>query len=137
MTANAFMSVSIDPPLAMISVRRKARFAAAVSLGDSFGVNFLAESQEALSNHFGGRPAPGLQPAFALHHGTPLLEGSLAQLVLRTVAVHEAGDHFLYVGAVEHLALGTERRPLVFFSGAYKQVNIHKAPQVFWASDGW
>lgn len=138
MTANAFMSVSLDPPLATISVRRQARFAAAIGPGDHFGVNFLLESQEALSNHFGGRPSPDLQPDFESHKGTPLLANSLAQLVLRTVVVHEAGDHLLYLGQVEHLALGAERKPLVFFSGTYKQVNIHKAPQIFWAgNDGW
>ena len=138
MTANAFISVSLDPPLAAISVRRKARFAAAVGLGDRFGVNFLLESQEALSNHFGGRPEAGLLPVFESHDGTPLLEGSLAQIVLRAVAVHAAGDHLLYLGEVEHMALGAERKPLVFYGGAYKQVNIHAPPQIFWTvHDGW
>lgn len=52
--------------------------------------------------------------------------------------MHEAGDHLLYVGQVEHMALGPERKPLVFYSGTYKQVSIHKAPQIFWAgNDGW
>lgn len=138
MTANAFMSVSLDPPLALISVRRKARFAAAVGDGDRFGVNFLLESQQALSNHFGGRPLSELASPFESAHGTPLIRGSLAQLVLRTVDVHEAGDHLLYIGRVEHMALGEERKPLVFYSGSYKQVNIHAAPSIFWSGDnGW
>jgi flavin reductase (DIM6/NTAB) family NADH-FMN oxidoreductase RutF len=138
MTANAFMSVSLDPPLALVSVRRKARFAASVQLDDRFGVNFLLESQQALSNHFGGRPQAELASPFETHRGTPLIRGSLAQLVLRTVDVHEAGDHLLYIGRVEHLALGHERKPLVFYSGAYKQVNIHTAPEIFWSGDdGW
>ena len=138
MTANAFMSVSLDPPLALISVRRKARFAAVVNEGDRFGVNFLLESQQSLSNHFGGRPSTELASPFEEHRGTPLVRGSLAQLVLRTVDVHEAGDHLLYIGQVEHMALGEERKPLVFYSGAYKQVNIHAAPEIFWSGDdGW
>lgn len=137
MTANAFMSVSLDPPLAAISVRRAARFAAVVHQGDRFGVNFLLESQQALSNHFGGRPCADLPSPFEPSHGAPLIRGSLAQLVLRTVDIHEAGDHLLYVGQVEHIELGEERQPLVFYSGAYKQVNIH-APKIFWSGDdGW
>ncbi len=138
MTANAFMSVSLEPPLAVISVRRAARFAGSVNEGDRFGVNILRESQQALSNHFGGRPCAGLDSPFEAHDdGTPLLRDSLAQLVLRTVDIHPAGDHLLYIGQVEHLALGTERQPLVFYSGAYKQVNIHR-PQIFWSGDeGW
>lgn len=141
MTANAFMSVSLTPPLALISVRRAARFAAVVPVGDRFGVNFLLESQQALSNHFGGRPLAEITEGASLfedHHGTPLLRGSLAQLVLRTVDVHTAGDHLLYIGQVEHMVLGAERKPLVFYSGAYKQVNIHAAPALFWSgNEGW
>lgn len=138
MTANAFMSVSLDPPLAALSVRRKARFATAVGLGDRFGVNFLAESQEALSKHFGGRPLAEPAPLFETLDATPLLAGSLAQLVLQVDAVHEAGDHLLYVARVQHLAFGVERRPLVFYSGAYQQVTVHETPRIFWAGDdGW
>lgn len=138
MTANAFMSVSLDPPLAMISVRRAARFAAVVSEGDSFGVNFLLENQQALSAHFGGRPSTDLASPFEERDGTPLIRDSLAQLVLRTVDVHEAGDHLLYIGQVEHMALGRERKPLVFYSGTYKQVDMHSAPEIFWSGDeGW
>ncbi|MGJ7512498.1 flavin reductase family protein [Variovorax sp. GT1P44] len=137
MTANAFMSVSLDPPLAMISVRRAARFASVVGTGDRFGVNFLLESQQSLSIHFGGRPCAELTSPFEERDGTPLVRDSLAQLVLRTVDVHEAGDHLLYIGHVEHMTLGEERQPLIFYSGAYKQVNIH-APRLFWSGDdGW
>jgi flavin reductase (DIM6/NTAB) family NADH-FMN oxidoreductase RutF len=139
MTANAFMSASLDPPLAMISVRRAARFAGVIGEGDRFGVNFLLERQQALSAHFGGRPVAEMASPFDDDHdGTPLIRGSLAQLVLRTVDVHEAGDHLLYIGHVEHMALGKERRPLVFYSGAYKQVDMHAAPEIFWSGDdGW
>lgn len=138
MTANAFMSVSLEPPLALISVRRKARFAAVVNEGDRFGVSFLLESQQSLSNHFGGRPSNDIDSPFDAYQGTPLIRSSLARLVLRTTDVHEAGDHLLYVGRVEHMDLGVERKPLVFYSGAYKQVNIHAAPELFWSGDdGW
>ncbi len=138
MTANAFMSVSLDPPLAMISVRRASRFVGAVKEGDRFGVNFLLESQQALSSHFGGRPLPELADPFEDLDGVPLIRCSLAQMVLRTVNVHEAGDHLLYIGQLEHLALGPDRKPLVFYSGTYKQVEMQTAPALFWAgNEGW
>jgi flavin reductase (DIM6/NTAB) family NADH-FMN oxidoreductase RutF len=138
MTANAFMSVSLDPPLAMISVRKAGRFVGAVKEGDRFGVNFLLESQQTLSAHFGGRPVADMADPFESHEGVPLIRDSLAQMVLRTVDVHEAGDHLLYIGQLEHMALGTERKPLVFYSGAYKQVDMKTAPAIFWSGDdGW
>ncbi|WP_077038011.1 flavin reductase family protein [Pelomonas sp. KK5] len=139
MTANAFMSVSLDPPLAMVSVRRAARFAAAVPPGGRFGVSFLLESQQELSSHFGGRPIEGIADPFETRDGAPLVAGALAQMVLRTVDIHPAGDHLLYIGEIEHLALGRERKPLVFYSGAYKQVDMKTAPpEICWSgSEGW
>jgi len=135
MTANAFMSVSMDPPLVLVSVRNQSRFNQAVRVGVPYGVSFLAESQQHLSAHFGGKRVEGMEMVFDHHGETPLIDGSLAQIVARTVAVHEAGDHLLYVGQIEHLQLGEQRKPLVFFSGKYKQVNAH-APTAGWhASD--
>ena len=138
MTANAFMSVSLDPPLALVSVRKAGRFVSAVQQGDRFGVSFLLESQQALSAHFGGRPVADMQCPFGSHDGIPLVRDSLAQMILRTVDVHEAGDHLLYIGRLEHMALGRERKPLVFYSGAYKQVDMKTAPEICWSTDdGW
>ncbi|MES2755983.1 MAG: flavin reductase family protein [Pseudomonadota bacterium] len=138
MTANAFMSVSMDPPLVLISVRRQSRFNEAMRAGDCYGVSFLAEAQQAVSAHFGGRHDEHLQVPFVEHNGTPLIGGSLAHIVARTISVQEAGDHLLYLGQIEHLQLGQQRKPLVFFSGKYKQVDAH-APAIGWAvnDDCW
>ncbi|WP_167062153.1 flavin reductase family protein [Burkholderia sp. Ax-1719] len=123
MTANAFMSVSLEPPLVLVSVRKASRFNQWVEHGVRFGINFLAEDQRALSAHFGGRPQDDLEVPFGEHEGTPLLEGSLVQLVARAVDVHPAGDHLLYIGELEHIRHGTQRRPLVFYSGKYQQMH--------------
>lgn len=138
MTANAFMSVSMDPPLVLISVRKQSRFNEAMQTGVCYGVSFLAECQQPISAHFGGRKDEKLQVPFVYHGGTPLIGGSLAHIVARTTAIHEAGDHFLYLAQIEHLQLGEQRKPLVFFSGKYKQVEAH-APAAGWTvnADGW
>ncbi|AUT63883.1 flavin reductase [Paraburkholderia terrae] len=125
MTANAFMSVSLDPPLVLVSVRASSRFNQWVQHGVRYGINFLGESQRPLSMHFGGRPEDGREVPFANERGTPLLDGSLAQLVLRTVDVHPAGDHFLYIGEVEYVRFGENERPLVFYGGKYRQILTH------------
>ncbi len=138
MTANAFMSVSLEPPLILISVRNASRFNQWVKEGVCYGVNFLAETQRPLSAHFGGRPEEGLTLPYCFHEQTPLLDGSLVQLVARTVDVHPAGDHLLYIGEVEHLRIGEQRKPLLFYSGRYHQVHA-RAPGVEWSGcrDGW
>lgn len=123
MTANAFMSVSLEPPLVLVSVRKNSRFNDWVDVGARYGINFLAEDQRALSAHFGGRPQEGLTLPFDDHAGTPLLEGSLVQLVARAVDKHAAGDHWLYIGELEWIRHGAQRRPLVFYSGKYQQMH--------------
>ncbi|WP_027897338.1 flavin reductase family protein [Zestomonas thermotolerans] len=138
MTVNAFMSVSLDPPLILVSIRNTSRFNQFVGQGVRYGVNFLAESQRWLSGHFGGRPQEGANLPFIYRKDTPLLDGSLVQLVARTVDVHPAGDHLLYIGEIEHLSIGEQRKPLLFFGGRYHQMH-GRAPSIEWrgGTDGW
>ncbi|WP_439685490.1 Flavin oxidoreductase [Cupriavidus oxalaticus] len=119
MTANAFMSVSLEPPLVLVSVRAASRFHQHVGEGVCYGVNFLAEDQRHLSGHFGGRPVEGVVPPFIYRNGTPLVDGSLVHLVARTVDVHPAGDHLLYIAQVEDIRFGSPRGPLLFYGGKY------------------
>lgn len=138
MTANAFLSVSLTPPLVLVSVRQASMFTRQVTLGEHYGVNFLAEHQQRLSAHFGGCRDEGLQPRFSDWRGVPLLEGSLAHIVARVVDIHPAGDHLLYIAEIEYLCCGDEAPPLLFYSGNYKQLNAYEPP-VRWhgGGDGW
>jgi flavin reductase (DIM6/NTAB) family NADH-FMN oxidoreductase RutF len=137
MTANAFMSVSIEPPLVLVSVRKASRFIAAATDGMRYGISVLGENQQQLSGHFGGKPVAGLRVEFDFHDGIPLLAGSLAFVVARACDVHAAGDHMLVIGQIEHLYLGSPQRPLVFYGGKYKQILGHD-PTYWWhAGDGW
>ncbi|MCP4384248.1 MAG: flavin reductase family protein [Hyphomicrobiales bacterium] len=54
MTANAFMSGSLDPPLGVVSVARRARMHGYLSNATRFAVNILAAEQTDLANHFAG-----------------------------------------------------------------------------------
>jgi flavin reductase (DIM6/NTAB) family NADH-FMN oxidoreductase RutF len=116
LTANAFTSVSLDPPLVLVSIRNQSRFLAGAAIGDRYAVNFLAHDQQAISDHFGGRPDDVAPAPFQRRHGVPVVEGSLASIVARVVDLHPAGDHTLVIGQVEHL---DERSaaPLVYFRG--------------------
>ncbi|HJZ50478.1 MAG TPA: flavin reductase family protein [Roseiflexaceae bacterium] len=124
MTANAFLSVSLDPPLVLVSVDRRARLNQHLALGARYGVNILSEKQESFSQHFAGRPVEGLHIPFVWMHGTPLIEGCVAHIVAEVVDIHPAGDHTLYIGHVEYLKWW-EKRPLLFYSGQYKQLVTH------------
>jgi flavin reductase (DIM6/NTAB) family NADH-FMN oxidoreductase RutF len=130
MTANAFMSVSLRPPLVLVSVDRRARMSNLLHEGTRFGVNVLEAGQAMLSDRFAGRVVVDeeVEPRFELVHDTPLVEGALAHLVARVVRSYWGGDHSLFLGQVEYARYG-EGEPLLFHGGRYER--IVRDPHVF------
>ncbi|WP_298820210.1 flavin reductase family protein [uncultured Chloroflexus sp.] len=118
MTANGFMSVSLDPPLVLVSIGHRSRMHTLLAPGRSYGVSKLSEEQELLSRHFSGKPVAGLEPKFIWQAGTPLIADALAHVVARIIDAHPAGDHTLFIGLVEYLAY-RDGRPLLFYRGQY------------------
>lgn len=117
MTANGFMSVSLRPPLVLVSLGR-CRMAEMLPRTGRYGISVLAHDQKAFAAHFAAqRPAP-TPPEFTWHDGLPLLEGALAHIACRVVDVHAAGDHVLWIGEVEHLH-HRDGEPLLFYSGRF------------------
>lgn len=129
MTANAFMSVSLRPPLVLISIDRRARLCSMLHEGTRFGVNVLEAGQATLSDHFARRAGVRAEePRFELVRETPLVEGALAHLVARVVRSYWGGDHSLFLGQVEFARYG-EGRPLLFHGGRYER--LIEDPRVF------
>ena len=127
MTANAFMSVSLEPPLVLISVDRRARMHALLNEGARYGISVLADGQERLSDHFAGRaPDEAFEVRFEVIHDTPLVEDAIAHLVARVVRSYWGGDHSLFVGQVEY-ARHAGGRPLLVHGGKYEHL-LHDAP---------
>ena len=134
MTVNAFMSVSLDPPLVVVSLDDHSYLHRILPAAGRYGVSLLAEDQEALSNHFAGRTVPGLYVRFTMRQGVPLLEGAVAYLVVRVTDVHPSGDHTLYIGRVEHFE-ARDGRPLLFFAGKYQQLGAERAKPTSFEQD--
>jgi flavin reductase len=128
MTANAFSSVSLDPPLILVCVINPSEGADHISRNGAFAVNILAQDQEPLSRYFASRDRPRGRDAFAevAHRigpsGSPILEGSAAFLDCRLHATHEAGDHMIFIGEVLEIALSEDGPPLVFHGGGYRLI---------------
>ena len=133
MTANAFTSVSLDPPLVLVSVDHRASLQPILAGAARYGVSVLAEDQEALSNHFARRGTPGQPVRFIKRLGVPLLEGAVAYFVVQVTEAHPAGDHTLYIGRVEHFEYRDDR-PLLFYSGGYRHVRP-EATKPQWPQD--
>ena len=123
MTASAFCSVSLAPPLVLACVDRSTEMHSLLQQADYFGVNILEEGQEALSRRFAELPAgrfDGLGYTRA-ESGVVMLDDALAQLECRCVARHDAGDHTIIVGEVEWAEVQSGR-PLLYYRGGYAQI---------------
>lgn len=127
MTANAFTSVSLDPPMVLCCVARTAQMHEAILLTRSFGVNVLSSDQEHVARYFASRGRPKGIAQFdevdwfpGRRTGSPLLGGSLAWLECELAQVYDGGDHSIFLGTV----LNASRRSgeaLLFFGGGFHQ----------------
>jgi len=136
MTANAFMSGSLAPPLCVIAVARKARLHRALENSGQFGVSMLAQGQEAISRHFAGQGTSDPELLFEHIAGVPVLANVCAALAAQVEAQHDCGDHSLFVGRVLGLRDGG-RAPLVFHAGHYASLHVKRAAAPEAAIDFW
>jgi flavin reductase (DIM6/NTAB) family NADH-FMN oxidoreductase RutF len=129
MTANAFSSVSLDPPLVLVCVISPSEGATHISSNGVFAVNILSAEQEPLSRYFASRDRPKGRDAFRdVPHrigesGAPIIEGVAAYLDCRLHSSHEAGDHLVFIGEVLELEVRDAGPPLVFHGGQYRELH--------------
>lgn len=123
MTANAVMSLSLDPPLVVVSVDKSATMHSALSDGQCYAINILTREQEHLSNRFAA-PGPKDFSDLKLRErktGAPILDGTLGYLDCKLVHVLPAGDHDMFVGEIVDGEVGTGT-PLLFYGGQYRGI---------------
>jgi flavin reductase (DIM6/NTAB) family NADH-FMN oxidoreductase RutF len=121
LTANAVTSLSLEPPLLLICVDRKAETFPHFFDSKIFVLNILAEDQQEVSRRFatsGGEKFAGLEYRLG-RLGTPVLAGTLGHIECRIIETIEGGDHVIHIGEVED-AEWREGEPLLFFCGRYR-----------------
>lgn len=120
LTINSFVSVSLDPPLVLWSLDRRSHSLDAFEAAPCFAINVLGAHQADLARRFARPGAPrfgGLALADGLE-GAPLLPDCIASFECRRVAVHDGGDHVIFVGRIERYR-ADHRPPLVFSRGQF------------------
>jgi flavin reductase (DIM6/NTAB) family NADH-FMN oxidoreductase RutF len=118
MTANAFMSGSLEPPLCVVSIAKRAHTHAMLRQAGRFGVNILGADQQDLALFFAGKKSLDVDARFQRIDDTPLLQDCAARIAARVSAECDCGDHTLFVGAIHHLD-ANDRPPLVYHRGAF------------------
>ncbi len=120
LTASAFTSVSLEPPLVLVCVDHKSQTYPFLLDRGRFAVNILSTEHMELSRRFA---STRLDKFDAVAHtrgplGVPIIDGALAYLECTTVSTHVAGDHTIFVGRVESAGIGSGE-PLLYFRGRY------------------
>jgi flavin reductase (DIM6/NTAB) family NADH-FMN oxidoreductase RutF len=123
LTATAFASVSLVPPLVLVCIDKEASLHGDITAATSFGVSFLAAGQVDVARRFAQSDVDRFEGVALRSSRThvPLIDGALAYLECRRHALHEVGDHSIVVGEVAHGSLNREagRHPLVHFGRAF------------------
>lgn len=123
LTVNSLTSVSLDPPLVLFCIDRKAHLYPAFKAATSFTVNFLAAEQEAVSRHFANfrnNPAP---ENMWRKKGSTILNKTLGWMLCKKTVTYKGGDHDIIVGEVRKLCKRPgDGEPLLYFRGGYRHI---------------
>ena len=123
LTANAFSSLSLEPPLLLVCVDKKAESYPYFEESKVFTVNILSDSQEALSRRFAVSGGDKFQNV-AYHtgaNGAPIIDGNIGYIECKLYAAYDGGDHTIYLGEIQQ-AETRDAKPLVFFRGGYRSL---------------
>jgi flavin reductase (DIM6/NTAB) family NADH-FMN oxidoreductase RutF len=150
MTVNSFISISLDPPLVLVSLEHQTRTYHLVEQSGSYGVTILAQEQQEISDCFAGRHTEienrfSNVPTYDLVTGAPFIEGGLASFDCRVVSKYDAGTHTLFIGEVVALKINSSpvgggsfpgdpppeegdhpgyHDPLIYYNRAYRRLQL-------------
>lgn len=123
LTANAVASLSLDPPLVLVAVEKKAHSLEYLKVNRCYAVNILRLEQEDVSRRFatpGPKDFAGLAISSAVT-GSPILTDCLAYLDCIVVDILPGGDHEIFVGEIVAGEVNGGD-PLLYYSGKYRRL---------------
>ena len=128
MTANAVSSISVDPPIMMASIARKAETQAAIIGSHAFAISVLSRDQRAVADCFAQPTTADKLKRFCdaewheAETGSPILEGALAYFDCRLTARHDGGDHTVFLGEIVAAGFREDAEPLLWYASAYREL---------------
>ena len=129
MTASAVASISIDPPLMMASIARKAETHGAIVGSHAFAISVLADDQQELAECFARPTTAEKLTGFCgasweeAETGSPVLEGALAFFDCRLAARHDGGDHTIFIGDLVAAGFREDAEPLLWYASGYHRLS--------------
>jgi flavin reductase (DIM6/NTAB) family NADH-FMN oxidoreductase RutF len=128
MTANAIASISIDPPLMMASIARKAETHGAIVGSHAFAISILADDQQELAECFARPTTAAKLKGFCdaewheAETGSPVVDGALAFFDCRLSARHDGGDHTIFIGEIVAAGFREDAEPLLWYASGYRRL---------------
>ena len=122
-TVSSFTSVSLEPPLVLISIAKTSTVHDLFKGADAYAINFLANDQKPVSDRFAGRTGAkdrfdGIKFTKGVT-GSPIIGGVRAIIECKAWRAYEGGDHSILVGEVVSARVLNHKRPLVYYSQQY------------------
>ena len=126
LTVNSFTSVSLDPPLLLVCLAKRAASSAALVTASHFAVNVLQTGQQPASIRFSTRDQDrfGTTAWSTGEAGAPILKDSMGVFDCERYAVHEGGDHHILIGQVVKATFDAQLDPLLYFRGSYRRLHF-------------
>jgi flavin reductase (DIM6/NTAB) family NADH-FMN oxidoreductase RutF len=130
-TVNSFTSVSLDPPLVLICIDRKAIAWEMIPEAGTFAINILTSQQRPVCDYFAKRLFHDPENEFAeIPHadgvtGAPVLEEALAVIECRLSDRYPGGDHDIFVGEVVGAQILRDDAPLLFYRGRFPAIETN------------
>jgi flavin reductase (DIM6/NTAB) family NADH-FMN oxidoreductase RutF len=118
MTANAFMSGSLEPPLCVVSIAKRAHTHKMIRQSGRFGVNILSADQQDLALFFAGKKSLDVAAQFQRVGEVPLLRDCAARIAAHVDSQCDCGDHTLFIGAIVFMD-SNDRPPLIYHRSAF------------------
>ena len=128
MTANAIASISVDPPLMMASVARRAETHGAIIGSHAFAISVLASDQRELADCFAQPTTAAKLTRFCdatwdeAESGSPILDGALAYYDCRLVNRFDGGDHTIFLGEIVAAGYREDAEPLLWYASAFHEL---------------
>ncbi|MDQ2674129.1 MAG: flavin reductase family protein [Chloroflexota bacterium] len=128
MTANAIASISIDPPLMMASIGKRAETHGAIIGSHAFAISILADDQRDLADCFARPTTAEKLTGFcgaAWHEaetGSPVLDGALAYFDCRLTQRYDGGDHTIFLGEIVAAGFREDAEPLLWYASGYHRL---------------
>ena len=123
MTASSFLSLSLNPPMILFSVKKENEIIRYIEKGKMMGISILSEDMVDESNHFANLKLMKEPPVFCDEDKVKILKGSIAWYSVVVSKIYDEGDHKIIICGIENLDIKSNKKPLLYYRG-YSKIKL-------------